>query len=446
MKTHLTLINNNNHSHKSTVLIDEGSDVLKIAKNKLRLSKACKLYGLGGNVYEKSSSIAYVSCGEPYVGPEYKLGAFVKIIGKKSEIDSGAREELNHVAGLPGVVAVYGMPDLHAGPTGCAVISEGCIYPHLAGSDIGCGIAIFKVNSGFSINAMKKQINTILPLSKEKICSILEKNCVAPTCPEDAQLGTIGSGNHFAEFMEVVEVYDLEKTKRLGISYGDIILCVHSGSRHLGKKIFDNFGGHSIQDNNSRNQILSRDDQLSKYMDRHDHAVKWSKINRYMIASRILDSDPELILDITHNSISRAYQTTPRVSKQWIHRKGAAPSDMGPILIPGSRGTWSYLVDPSESAKISECGSSLAHGAGRRLTRSKAYQQSVKKYGNRLDGINDIRMSNNSMSYVIGNDTRVLAEETPEAYKNINEIIDDLSPYITKMSRLKPVLTIKNLD
>ena len=64
-----------------------------------------------------------MSCGEPYAGPSAHFTAPVKLIGSKSEIDNSAVDE--RVAGLPGVVAAFGMPDLH---TGCTVISKGCMY------------------------------------------------------------------------------------------------------------------------------------------------------------------------------------------------------------------------------------------------------------------------------------------------------------------------------
>lgn len=436
MKNILTIINNVNHSHKVTSLIDSTSDVLLIARNKLKLPRACKLFGCGGLEYNNSLSVVYVSCGESYQGPDMKLSCKVNIIGTKSSIDTQARKELDNIAGLPGVNAVYGMPDLHAGPTGCVVISENCIYPHLAGSDIGCGMALFKAGkiNHFSVDLMKKHIHNIQPVEENTINELLKDNLLAAS-PEDKNLGTIGAGNHFGEFMMIEKIYDSSKLELLGIGKDDVLLCIHSGSRNLGKKIYDDFGSKSL-----------RDDKIENYIYRHDHAVKWAQINRYIISERLLNKkNPSLILDITHNNIEKINRETSKYNKQWIHRKGAAPGCKGPLIIPGSRGSWSYLVDPIVSENIiEESGLSLAHGAGRRLTRTNAYKRCMKRFGNKLDELKVIKVGG-EMSHVVGNNTRVLAEEIPEAYKNIDDVIDDLSPYINLIARFRPILTIKEL-
>ena len=87
--------------------------------------------------------------------------------------------------------------------------------------------------------------------------------------------------------------------------------------------------------------------------------AQWAKANRALIAHRVLEclnTESREILDIWHNDVRLLddpavalidpIEPLPLRRKHWVHRKGAAPSDLGPIVIPGSRGARSYLVEP----------------------------------------------------------------------------------------------------
>lgn len=405
---------------------------MQIAKNKLRLTKVCHLFQRGGEDFKISavsseSTDVYVSCGEPYQGPSVQPSVDVKMIGCKSETDISAKEQLMQVARLPGVVMAFGMPDLHAGPTGCTVLSRGCLYPHLAGSDIGCGIALFNLGKHDHEKLVTSVLNHVRTKKQMELAEIKHILNQEALLDDDHLLGTIGAGNHFAEMMLVDEVFDASAMEDMRLGAQDVLLCVHSGSRHLGRAIFAEFGPQSIQSEHSR-----------VYLNKHDHAMKWARLNRQAIASRIISvSDLQLILDITHNSIQ--YIPSEDV---YIHRKGAAPTDQGPVVIPGSRGTASYLVKPKdEQTSLWASGRSVAHGAGRRLTRSKAYAKSVKRYGNNPDKLRKTDIG----SFVHCSNFKLMAEEIPEAYKDIHVIIEDLLPYVDLVARLKPILTIKDL-
>ena len=83
-------------------------------------------------------------------------------------------------------------------------------------------------------------------------------------------------------------------------------------------------------------------DDFGVYLDRHNQAVAWAVLNRQIIAKRFLGAlglKGSCKLDLCHNSVT-PFETA------WLHRKGAAPADQGPVVIPGSRGTLSYLVAP----------------------------------------------------------------------------------------------------
>jgi len=140
---------------------------------------------------------------------------------------------------------------------------------------------------------------------------------------------------------------------------------VHSGSRGLGEQILQNHVSKFKSDG-----IHGDSSDAVDYLKKHDQAFVWAKANRDLIAKRFsncLKANGRKILDITHNYVDRI---TNENKEYWIHRKGATPADLGPVIIPGSRGDFSYLVMPKNAIFVS--GFSLVHGAGRKWTRSDA--------------------------------------------------------------------------
>lgn len=127
-------------------------------------------------------------------------------------------------------------------------------------------------------------------------------------------------------------------------------------------------------------------------------------------------------------------------SSLWLHRKGAAPADAGPVVIPGSRGHYSYLVLPSkDNTDLENAAYSLAHGAGRKWTRGKALQMGA-------DNKKPANLTTTSLgSKVICENKSLLYEEVPAAYKEIENIINDLKSFklVTVIAILKPLITYK---
>jgi release factor H-coupled RctB family protein len=121
----------------------------------------------------------------------------------------------------------------------------------------------------------------------------------------------------------------------------------------------------------------------------------------------------------------------------WLHRKGAAPSDKGPLVIPGSRGTLSYLVQPVGDQ--SGNGWSVAHGAGRKWARSESRLRARERFHwNEL-------VQTGLGGRVICEERDLLYEEAPMAYKNIETVIGDLvgAGLVTVIATLRPLLTYK---
>jgi len=244
--------------------------------------------------------------------------------------------------------------------------------------------------------------------------------------------GTIGGGNHFAELQAVEKVFDKEAFAKLGLAKDELLTLVHSGSRGLGQSALETYieaHGAGGTDANS--------DAATSYLLLHDHAVHWAKASRASIAERFVGAiggSVERVSDACHNSISCREQDGQSV---WLHRKGAAPSDKGALVIAGSRGTFSYLVQPVGDG--ADHAWSLAHGAGRKWMRSESRLRMRERFHR------DELVQTPLGGRVICEERDLLYEEAPAAYKNIEMVIADLveAGLIEVIATLRPLLTYK---
>ena len=140
------------------------------------------------------------------------------------------------------------------------------------------------------------------------------------------------------------------------------------------------------------------------------------------------------LIDICHNWVEQREVVSHRC---WIHRKGAAPSTEGPVIIPGSRGAFTYIVAPKEPGNNSAF--SLAHGAGRKWSRSDSRARLEKRFSAK-----DLARTELG-SHVICEDKELLYEEAPQAYKNISIVIEDLvkAGLVDVLAMMKPLVTYK---
>ncbi len=376
------------------------------------------------------------------------MGNIVRTISERATLIASAStwieglaiEQLNKTAQLPDMVSVTGMPDLHPGrgyPVGAAFFSRERIYPALVGNDIGCGMGLWQTSlkvSKFTPEKAEKRLNGVTsPLSTSWQPYIAERQLALNLSPGhfDVSLGTIGGGNHFAEFQQLDEIYGEADVAALGMNPKQLQLLVHSGSRGLGQQILM----EQIRRYN-HDGLVALDDGFADYLQQHNEAVRWAALNRELIALRFLEAvrgKAERVLDVTHNLVSPAQF---RGVSGWIHRKGATPSDQGVVVIPGSRGDYTYLVKPTNS----DAGLfSLAHGAGRKWKRGDCQSRLSHKYSQ-----SDLQRTALG-SRVICKDKTLLYDEAPQAYKKCESVVSDLenAGLIIRLARLKPVLTFK---
>lgn len=346
-------------------------------------------------------------------------------------IEGAAEEQLDLVSRLAGVSHVAAFPDLHPGkygPVGSAILADR-IYPQLIGNDIGCGMSLFALD----LPARKLRLDK----AAQKI-RVLEEPwhgdpgaCLAadglPTDLHPVALGTIGGGNHFCELQELDSLSDDCLLAGTDIRKGDLMLLVHSGSRSLGMAVFgtvlESFSGLDLDSTVGRT-----------YLAAHNDAVRWASLNRRLIAeraARALRSDLRLVADAPHNLIEEH-------DDGLLHRKGAAKADMPLVPLAGSRDALSYLLVPK--ANRPEALASLAHGSGRKYDRRSMAGRAGTTRSDR-DGL--IRTSFGG--HVICEDRQLLIEEAPNAYKDPNQVLDDLrtSDLAQSVATLKPLLTFK---
>ncbi|MEO3778735.1 RNA ligase RtcB family protein [Micromonospora sp. B11E3] len=350
-----------------------------------------------------------------------------------SWIESEALAQCQQVAALDGMIHVAGMPDLHPGkgaPVGAAMAST-VLYPFLVGSDIGCGIAVFpiKLKRAVPERLAARFPDLDRPLDPERdgddpAWAVVDGD--VPAGHVDG-LGTVGRGNHFVELARIDTVFESGHASRLGLDAGDLVLVVHSGSRGLGERILrahtEVHGAGPTPD-------------FAAYLAMHDAAVRWGSLNRRLLAARVahaLGTEPtEPVVDQCHNLVEVR-------DGVYLHRKGAAPGDGRDVLVAGTRGTPSYLVAAHAGP---EANHSVAHGAGRKMSRADALRRGRAKHT-----VEELRRTPVG-SLVVCGDRQLLFEEAPTAYKRIEQVIRDLVDHdlAAPVAATVPLVTYKTPD
>jgi tRNA-splicing ligase RtcB len=282
------------------------------------------------------------------------------------------------------------------------------------------------------------------------------------------QLGSLGSGNHFLEVQEVEEIYDKNIAKKFGINeVGQVTVMIHCGSRGLGhqvasdyiKAMEDEYGWENLPDRELINAPI--DSELGKkYFSAMAAAANFAFCNRQMIMEWVRQSfrkvygentKLDLIYDVCHNIAKFEEHTVDgKKMKLCVHRKGATRAfgpgrkelpkiyqETGqPVIIPGSMGTASYLLVGTKMAEELSFGST-AHGAGRVSSRHAALKSL------RGEDVRD-KLSQKGIEVKAGS-WKSIAEEAPEVYKNVDEVVkvcDDVG--LAKLVvKLKPIGVIK---
>ncbi len=287
------------------------------------------------------------------------------------------------------------------------------------------------------------------------------------------QLGTLGSGNHFLEVAVVDEIYEPDVAGVMGINQvGQVMLYVHCGSRGLGHQVADDYIREMVRAM-QKYGIEVPDRQLAcapvdspegkAYLAAMCCAANYAWANRQCITHwvreafcRVLgksehEAGLELIYDVTHNIAKiEEHDVSGEKLKLCVHRKGATRAfpaghpdvppkyaSVGqPILIPGDMGRFSYVLVGTERAMKDTFGSTC-HGAGRMQSRSAAKKQRSGRDVLLALEARGITVRAGSMSG--------LAEEAPEAYKDVNDVVGVAhgAGISKKVARTRPIAVVK---
>ncbi|MBW8458223.1 MAG: RtcB family protein [Thiobacillus sp.] len=467
-----------------------------------------------------------VSDFEWHIAPSGKMRVPAVIYADRAlitEMDDKVHEQITNVATLPGIVqAAYAMPDAHWGygfPIGGVAAFDaeesGVVSAGGVGFDISCGVrTLYTGLTAAEIAPLKQRLAdrlfTHIPAgvgstgqlrldagemdamlrggarwaveqgygNKTDLDRIEEHGCMAGAEPgqvsEQAkrrqrdEIGTLGSGNHYLELQEIVEIYDSKAAERFRLREGEVVVSIHCGSRGLGHQIGTEFlkrmviaaPGYGIDLPDRELACAPIHSPVGQaYLGAMRAAVNCALANRQVIthltrkvfADLVPGTHLTLIYDVSHNTCKEEWHTVGGQTRRlYVHRKGATrafgpghPSlpgelrDIGqPVLIGGSMGTASYILVGTEEGGT-RAFSSACHGAGRAMSRRQATRQ---WHGRAL--VDELA----SQGILIRSPSlRGVAEEAPGAYKDVSAVVDaaDHAGLARKVAKLKPLVCIK---
>lgn len=436
-------------------------------------------------------------------------------------------KQVANVAHLPGIVkASLAMPDIHWGygfPIGGVAAMDpeqgGVISPGGVGFDINCGVRLMKTD--LTVDEVRPKLRTLIATLFNSIpCGVgmsgdirfshkdaprvmtqgsrwatshgygtqqdldhtESQGCLEGADPDmvssraiergKSQLGTLGSGNHFLEVQVIDTIFDEQAASVFGISIGQVVVMMHSGSRGFGYQVCDDFLD-VMERAMARYHIRVPDRQLScapltsdegqRYLGAMRCAANFAWANRQCLmhlarqAFERVFGQPwerlgmELVYDVAHNIAKfERYKTNGQERLLCVHRKGATRAfppghpeipksyaSVGqPVIIPGDMGRNSYLLVGTETA-MEESFGTVCHGAGRVMSRTQAVKEAAgRSIEQELERQGII---------VMGRGRRSVAEEQPMAYKNVNDVVQVVhqAGLAQRVARMRPLGVIK---
>ena len=377
--------------------------------------------------------------------------------------EDAAQRQLMNVARLPFVHShVAAMPDVHVGvgaTVGSVIPTVDAIIPAAVGVDIGCGMVAQRTSLSADhlpddLRLVREEIEVAVPhgggkggssgawdeapkpvtrawrVLSDRYARIVDRHDkVAHRRPVE-QLGTLGSGNHFIEVC-------LDEEDRLWV-------MLHSGSRGAGNRIGTHFT-HLARREMERHQVRLPDRNLaylregSELFDAYVEAVAWAqdyaRLNRELMLAAVLRalrlhlptfSLERAAIDCHHNYVARERHFGADV---YLTRKGAVRAEEGDLgIIPGSMGARSYIVRGKGNPDSFH---SCSHGAGRRMSRREAQRRFSLEDHHRATRDVECRKD------------RGVLDETPQAYKPIDDVMKAQSDLVEIVHELRQVVCVK---
>lgn len=442
-------------------------------------------------------------------------------------LDDNALHQVANVATLPGIVgSSLGMPDIHWGygfPVGGVAATDaetGVVSPGGIGFDINCGVRLIATEllheqirgqvgkladalfsalpSGVGGAGMREldfhEMRDVMVRGaawavedgygrEEDLAVTEEGGCLAGADPDAVspmaikrgmkQLGSLGSGNHFAEVQIVDHIYDQNAAEALGIGQpGQVVVTIHCGSRGFGHQIAEDYiklaevkqAGYGFKLVDRQLACLPLQSEEGKaYMAAMACGANFAWANRQLLMHGVRQAfasvfgrkarakEMPLVYDVCHNIAKfEEYEIDGQKRRVCVHRKGATRAfpaqhpalpekyrQVGqPVLIPGDMGRYSFVL-VGAPASMEQSFGSCCHGAGRRQSRTAAKKSmSPRELLDQLDarGVT-VRVHSKSL----------LTEEAPSAYKDAQQVVNVVhnAGLARLVARLKPVIVIK---
>jgi tRNA-splicing ligase RtcB len=432
--------------------------------------------------------------------------------------------QVRDVACLPGIVsAALALPDVHPGygfPIGGVAafdIEQGVVVVGGVGFDINCGVRLLAtpvaradldplltkladdlyrtvpagLGSEGKLRLSVKEIDHLLQEGARYVVErgyglerdltfIEEEGRIRNADPltvsllakqrQFRQVGTLGSGNHYLEVQTIERVFDQEAAAIYGLTEGQVVVSIHTGSRALGHQIGQDYL-KEMERASKRYQIPIRERELvcapikspegKRYLSAVACGSNCAFANRQVIAHLVRSSFNRVlgipldavrtVYDIGHNNVkTEQHRVCGEERTLLVHRKGStrafgpgreeSPASYRavghPILVGGTMGTASYVMRGTKLGMEKTFGSGI-HGAGRALSRKKA----AKKYWGK-----DIEASMTDGGIILrAHSMRGIAEEAPGAYKDVERVVQAAADagINRPVARLRPLIVIK---
>ncbi len=366
-----------------------------------------------------------------------------------NDIDPAAVSQMEDAVSLP--VAVKGalMPDAHKGyglPIGGVLAVKNAVIPYAVGVDIACRMKLSVLPMPFSVYNIHKPLfrQALETQTKFGVGESFSRKKQHPVMDEDwtfcpmvkslkdkahKQLGTSGSGNHFAEFGRLI----LPRND-FGLKKGAYVaLLTHSGSRGPGAEIDNHYSSLAKKLHPELKKPLNNLAWLDmkkgeglEYLKAMTLMGKYAAANHELIHTAVLACIGEAPLTTIENHHNYAWKEKLGLQEVMIHRKGATPAGRGILgIIPGSMADPGFIVRGlgNDSAL-----NSAAHGAGRRMSRTAAIK----------------RFSQSDLIKILQKKQVTLIsaglDEIPMAYKDIKAVMDQQEGLVEIVATFEPKL------
>ena len=311
------------------------------------------------------------------------------------------------------------MPDVHEGNSivGFTAYFKNSLSPDVIGPDIGCGMLCVKLGKvKIDLRKLDSVIHRYIPDGKEinnrndKFYKAVRINLQELNCFKslnrvhdiEKSMGTLGGGNHFIE---------LDKDDE-----DNLYLVIHTGSRNLGKQIWQYY-------TNKTNSTLDGD-ELDNYLEDCTFATRWAKLNRQVIAEKILAG-----LNLRKLKYYDNFDCPHNYIESNLVRKGACKA-VKDVIIPINMRDGSLICKGKENQ---DWNFSAPHGAGRIMSRAQARKNlKIEDYKKEMEGIYSTSITESTL------------DESPMAYKPMEDIINNIGDTVEIIKIIKPLYNFKS--